>query len=387
MTRPPEAVPEPVRAARDLAARWLLPAAAWDRSEGLPREVAGDLARAGLLAPDVPAEYGGAGTGQQELGEVCATLGGVCGAVRGLVTVQGMVAAGLRRWGTAGQRGTWLPRLTSGELVAAFAATEQDAGSALAHVATAVEEDGDELVVSGRKRWVTCGQFADLVLVLGRAPGGPAAVLVETGRPGVSREAVTGQLGMRAARVAHLEFDAVRVPRDHLVAPVGLGLSHVAATVLDHGRHTVAWGCVGMAEAALHDAVTHAGTRFQGGTPLSAHQSVRAVLARSAVAATGARELCRRAARARTHEPGRAVHETVLAKYAAADAAAAVTRDAVQILGSAGCAPDSRAGRLFRDAKVMEIIEGAQHVAETHIADRLFRDHGVPAPRPDGATA
>ncbi|MGW9367374.1 acyl-CoA dehydrogenase family protein, partial [Streptomyces albidoflavus] len=152
MTRPPEAVPEPVRAARDLAARWLLPAAAWDRSEGLPREVAGDLARAGLLAPDVPAEYGGAGTGQQELGEVCATLGGVCGAVRGLVTVQGMVAAGLRRWGTTGQRGTWLPRLTSGELVAAFAATEQDAGSALAHVATAVEEDGDELVVSGRKR-------------------------------------------------------------------------------------------------------------------------------------------------------------------------------------------------------------------------------------------
>ncbi|MHC8564430.1 acyl-CoA dehydrogenase family protein [Streptomyces albidoflavus] len=109
MTRPPEAVPEPVRAARELAARWLLPAAAWDRSEGLPREVAGDLARAGLLAPDVPAEYGGAGTGQQELGEVCATLGGVCGAVRGLVTVQGMVAAGLRRWGTPASAGHGSP--------------------------------------------------------------------------------------------------------------------------------------------------------------------------------------------------------------------------------------------------------------------------------------
>ncbi|MER6609487.1 acyl-CoA dehydrogenase family protein [Streptomyces sp. NPDC000927] len=388
MTPSPETATALERAAEELAGRWALPAAEWDRSEGLPAEVARDLARSGLLAPDVPAEYGGAGADPRQVGEICARLGGVCSSVRGLVTVQGMVAAGLRRWGTAQQRKNWLPALASGEVVAGFAATEQEAGSALAHLGTTVEEDGDHLVVSGRKRWVTCGQFADVFLVLGRAPGGLAAVLVEGDLPGVTREPVTGQLGMRAARIAHLAFDAVRVPRDHLVAPVGLGLSHVAATVLDHGRHTVAWGCVGMAEAGLRDAVAHAGTRVQGGTPLADHQLVRACLARSAVAAAGARELCLRAARARRDEPSRAVHETILAKYAAADAAATVTRDAVQILGSAGCAPDSRVGRFFRDAKVMEIIEGAQHVAEMHIADRLLRDLGVPAaPRANGATA
>lgn len=379
MTTQVEITAVPELAAIDLAERWALPAAGWDRSEGLPAWVARDLARAGILAPDVPVEYGGAGADPRQLGEICARLGGVCSSVRGLITVQGMVAAGLRRWGTARQRAAWLPALASGELVAGFAATEQEAGSALTHVRSTVVERGDDLVLSGRKRWVTYGQSADVFLVLARALGGLVTVLVEAGRPGVTREPVAGQLGMRAARIAHVTFDAVRVPRDHLIAPIGAGLSHVVATVLDHGRHTVAWGCVGMAEAALRDAAAHAATRVQGGTPLSDHQLVRSSLARSAVATAGARELCLRAARSRASDPSRAVPDTILAKYAAADAAATVTRDAVQILGSAGCAPDSRAGRLFRDAKVMEIIEGAQHVAEMHIAERLFRDVGAPA--------
>jgi alkylation response protein AidB-like acyl-CoA dehydrogenase len=355
-------------------------AAGWDREGELPSAVRKEAAAVGLLAADLPEQYGGSGLTPAELGEICAQLGGVCSALRGLVTVQGMVAAALRRWGTKQQRERWLPRLASGELTAGFAATEEAAGSALAGVATTVDDagDGEHVTVSGHKKWITFGQAADLLLVLAQHGGRPAAVVVETGRDGVSREPVDGQLGMRAAGIAHIRLDAVRVPRSNLVAPAGLGLSHVAAEALDHGRFTVAWGCVGMAEACVEDAAAHAAARRQQGVALADHQSVRALLARAAVETAGARELALRAAEFRASGATGAVTETITAKYAAAAAAASASGSAVQILGSAGCEPGSRAGRHFRDAKVMEIIEGAQQVAELHIAEQLLRRHAGP---------
>ncbi|WP_247597739.1 acyl-CoA dehydrogenase family protein [Streptomyces sp. RKND-216] len=375
----------PVATAAGLAADVRDRAAVWDRDGGLPDTVRDEVAAAGLLAADLPEEYGGAGATPAELGELCAHLGGVCSALRGLVTVQGMVAAALHRWGTREQRARWLPRLADGELTAGFAATEQAAGSALSAVTTRIERDGADVVVTGRKKWITFGQVADVFLVLGQDGGRPVTALVEGWRDGVGREPVRDQLGMRAARIAHVDFRSVRIPPGNLVAPAGLGLSHVAATALNHGRFTVAWGCVGMAEACVEDAATHAATRAQGDAVLADHQSVRALLARAAVQAAGARALCCRAAEARSGNTQRGIPETVLAKYAAADAAAAAGRDAVQILGSAGCEPDSRVARHFRDAKVMEIIEGAQQVAEQHIAEHVMRRYT--APRANGTPA
>ncbi|MFD4532939.1 acyl-CoA dehydrogenase family protein [Kitasatospora sp. NPDC058397] len=362
-----------VDAAADLAAAVRDEAARWDEQGALPDEAVRAVAAAGLLGLDLPARHGGAGATPAQLGEAVACLGGVCGALRALLTVQGMTAAALLRWGGEEQRARWLPALASGERLAGFAATEREAGSALAEVGTRIEDDGERLVVTGAKRWVTFGQSADVFLVLGRTDAGPTAVLVEADRPGIVREPVSGQLGLRAARIAHLTFDRVRVPRENLVAPPGLGLTHTAAVALDHGRFTVAWGCVGMAEACLADAAEHATRRVQGGVPLAGHQLVRSLLARSAVDTAAARALAERAAEARAGSPLGAATETVVAKYAAAGAAKAVADRAVQILGSAGCEPGVRAGRFYRDAKVMEIIEGSPQVAELHIADRLLR--------------
>ena len=377
-----EAEPPVVRAAARLAAEVRERASGWDRDGRLPAAVRQEAAAAGLLAADLPRRYGGSELSPAGLGGVCAHLGGVCSALRGLVTVQGMVAAALNRWGTREQRAAWLPPLASGELTAGFAATEEAAGSSLSAVGTRIEDagDGDHVTVTGYKKWITFGQVAQVFLVLGQDRGRPAAVLVEGDRGGVRREPVGGQLGMRAAQIAHLRLDSVRVPRRNLVAPAGTGLSHVAGTALDHGRFTVAWGCVGMAEACLADATRHAASRTQGGVALADHQSVRALLARAAVRTAGARELAARAAVLRSAGAGRGVPETIVAKYACAEAAASASGDAVQILGSAGCEPDSRAGRHFRDAKVMEIIEGAPQVAEQHIAEQLLRRYGAPHP-------
>ncbi|MFD9637449.1 acyl-CoA dehydrogenase family protein, partial [Streptomyces violascens] len=122
------------RVAADLAADAHDHAFRWDQDGGLPDSVRREVAASGLLAADLPRRYGGAGLDPLTLGEITARIGGECSALRGLLTVQGMVAAALLRWGTEAQRADWLPRLAAGELTAGFAATEQGAGSALGSV-------------------------------------------------------------------------------------------------------------------------------------------------------------------------------------------------------------------------------------------------------------
>ncbi|MBC2639604.1 MULTISPECIES: acyl-CoA dehydrogenase family protein [unclassified Rhodococcus (in: high G+C Gram-positive bacteria)] len=346
-------------------------AGSWDET-GLPVDVIGAAARAGVLGLDRTKDCRGLGLTAAELGSVAERLGAVCTSLRSLLTVQGMVGAAVDRWGTAEQRAQWVPALATGELLAGFAATETGAGSDLSSVSTAFEAHGSDHRISGRKLWVTFGEVADVLLVLGRSQAGLTTALVETDAPGVTVEPVHGQLGMRGARVAHIAFDDVLVPADHLIAPPGFGLSHVVGTALDHGRYTIAWGCAGMTRACLADAVAHASTRVQGSTVLSEHDSVRAILGRSWVDAAAARALCERAAEQRdAHEPS-ALFATIAAKYAASRVAASASSHAVQVLGAAGCAPGSRAGRFFRDAKVMEIIEGATEVAELQIGDYVL---------------
>ncbi|WP_431971773.1 acyl-CoA dehydrogenase family protein [Nocardia sp. bgisy134] len=350
-------------------------AAEWD-STGMPREMVAAAAEAGVLGMDRPARYGGRGADALAIGRAAAALGAVCTSLRSLFTVQGMVAATVDRWGAAEQRTRWLPALTGGELVAGLAATEAVAGSNLSGIATRFTGAGPERCVSGRKMWVTFGALADVVLVAGRSDDGPVAALVETDQPGVHVEPVTDQLGMRGARIAHLTFDAARVPAENVLARPGFGLSHVLGTALDHGRYTIAWGCTGMARACLTDAAAHARDRIQSDVRLADHQSVRAMLGRSWVDVEGAEALCTRAARDRDDREPTAQLATIAAKYAAAAAAAAASDRAVQILGAAGCAPGSRAGRFYRDAKIMQIIEGAREVAEQDLGEFVLRSVG-----------
>ncbi|KIA66047.1 acyl-CoA dehydrogenase family protein [Nocardia vulneris] len=356
----------------DLVAAAETDAARWDR-DGLPDEMIALAAGRGVLGADRPVRFGGGGLDAHELGLLAATLGRACTSLRSLLTVHGMVAAAVDRWGTVAQRELWLPRLATGRTVAALAATEAGAGTDLSHVATTFDEDEGDRLVSGTKLWVTFGQVADVFLVLGTSAGGLCAALVDRDLPGVSVQSVEGGLGLRGARQAHIRFDSVRIPAAHLLAPPGFGLSHVIGTALDHGRFTVGWGCVGLARACLDDAAAHANTRKQGDTALAQHQLIRATLGRCSAEVEGAQAMCARAAAARAAGSADALVATIAAKYVAAGAAASVSERAVQVLGAAGCAPDSRAGRFYRDAKVMQIIEGAQEVAEVAMGEHVLR--------------
>ncbi|MFC9893941.1 acyl-CoA dehydrogenase family protein [Nocardia sp. NPDC127579] len=343
-------------------------ASGWDRS-GLPRSAATALARAGLLGMDRSQRYGGQDADAFQLGTAASELGAVCTSLRSLLTVQGMVAATVDRWGNAAQRANWLPALTSGELIAGLAATEAEAGSDLSGMRTHF----GPTTVTGHKLWVTFGALADVLLVAGQSESGPVAALVPVDQPGVQIEPVTDQLGMRGARLAHVRFDEAHVPAENVLARAGFGLTHVIGTALDHGRYTIAWGCAGMARACLDDAAAHARDRVQGATRLGDHQAVRAMLGRGWIEVESARALCDRAAALRADRDPGALVGTIAAKYAAAAAAGSMSERAVQILGAAGCAPDSRAGRFFRDAKIMQIIEGAREVAELDLGDFVLR--------------
>ncbi|MDQ3956919.1 MAG: acyl-CoA dehydrogenase family protein [Actinomycetota bacterium] len=360
---------------------------AFARDEVAPRASASDaagaiaeplvvrLAESGYLGATVSTEFGGAGMDDASYGLLCEEVGAACSSTRSLVTVQNMVARAIARWGTDEQRAAWLPRLASGDAIAAFCLTEPETGSDAGAVRTTVEDEGDDVVLSGRKLWVTFGMRADVFLVIGRGGAGATAVLVEARAPGLTRRAVSGQLGLRAAMLAEIDLDGCRAPRTEVLGWPGFGFSHVASTALDHGRFSVAWGCVGIGRACLEASVAYASTRRQFGAELRDHQLIRRMISDMAVDVDAARLMCVAAARARSAGGAAAIPATMAAKYFAARMLPRVTNDAVQIHGANGIGGAYPVERHFRDAKVMQIIEGTDQMHQLNLAEFALRDH------------
>ncbi|MGW5019747.1 acyl-CoA dehydrogenase family protein [Streptomyces cacaoi] len=367
----------------EFAARVVAPYAdRWDREERLPGEVVRALADSGHLGAVVPADQGGSGLDAVTFGLLNEALGHACSSVRSLLTVHSMVARAVLRWGSRALRDRWLPALARGTAVGAFALTEPEAGSDVAGLRATAEETSGGYRLTGGKRWITCGQFADVFLVFARCPGGPAAFLVERDTPGCTVEPVTGMLGTRAAMTGHVDLDGCEVPAEALVGRVGFGLNAVAADALETGRYSVAWGSAGLGRACVEAAARHAATRCQFDRPLAQHQLVQRLLTEMAVGTGAARLMCLRAGRLLGSRDPQAVEAVWAAKYAAARSAFRAAADAVQVHGAHGCGPDSPVQRLLRDAKVMEIIEGTTEIQQTVIAQSVVRELAGPAKGP-----
>lgn len=343
-------------------------AAAFDRAGDVDEDLVAKLAGAGYL--------GAAGMDAVTYGILCEEVGAACSSVRSLLTVQNMVARTIARWGSAAHKDEWLPRLESGEAVAAFCLTEPGTGSDATAVQTSFEDSGDEWVVTGHKLWVTFARRADVFLVVGRAEGGAVAALVPRDAPGLSLRPVEGQLGLRAAMLAEVVLERCRVPKDATVGRVGFGFSHVASTTLDHGRYSVAWGCVGIARGCLDASAAYASERVQFGSPLRDHQLVRRMLTDMQVSTDAARLMCIEAGRLRDASDPRSIEATMAAKYFASTILPRVTNDAVQVHGANGVDPRYAVERHFRDAKIMQIIEGTDQMHQLNLADVALRGRG-----------
>ena len=364
------------RLAREFVAREIAPhAIAWDRAEEVDRGIVRKLGDVGFLGLTVDEEYGGSGGDHLAYCLVTEELGRGDSSVRGIVSVSlGLVAKTVAAWGSEEQKRRWLPGLTAGEYIGCFGLTEPGTGSDAGNLTTRAVRDGDSYVVSGTKMFITNGTWADVVLLFARstdAPGhrGISAFLVPADSPGLTRRAVHGKLGLRGQATAELVFEDVRVPADAMLGPEGKGFS-VAMSALAKGRMSVAAGCVGIAQAALDAAITHATQREQFGRTIAHHQLVQELISDIAVDVDAARLLTWRVAD--LVDRGRPfATEASTAKLFASEAAVRAANNALQVFGGYGYIDEYPAGKLLRDARVMTLYEGTSQIQKLLIGRAL----------------
>jgi alkylation response protein AidB-like acyl-CoA dehydrogenase len=349
----------------------------FDREERLPAELIESMARRGYLGALVPAAYGGSALDMITFGLLNEEIGQGCSSLGSLLTVHSMVTHALLRWGSELQRETWLPRLATGEVIGAFALSEAGAGSDAQAIATTATPSGDSYILSGQKTWISFGQVADLFLVFARCGPGISAFLVERGTAGCSTEPITGLLGMRASMLARLDLRDCRLAREQVVGRTGFGLSTVAHAALDIGRYSVAWGCVGIAQACLDASLQYARARKQFGVYLHEHQLVAAMIAEMITNVQAARLLCFQAGHSKDSGDPETIMQTWMAKYFASRAATRAASDAVQIHGANGCSDAYPVQRYLRDAKIMEIIEGSTQIQQIMLARHGYEERAL----------
>jgi glutaryl-CoA dehydrogenase (non-decarboxylating) len=346
-----------------------------DQQERVPRELINRIARRGYLGALAPKAAGGVGMDMITFGLLNEELGRGCSSLRSLLTVHSMVAQTISRWGSGGQKERWMRRLATGEDLAAFGLTEPDVGSDARSIETSATLLGDTYVLNGNKKWITFGQIADLFLVFAQCEGGPAAFLVEKMTPGLSVNPISNMLGARASMLAELRFQDCLVPRENLIGKPGFGVSHIASSALDCGRYSVAWGCLGLARACLEASVRYAAKRRQFGGALIDFQLIQRMISDMITDVRATRLLCLHAGHLRNAGDPSAMMETSIAKYFASRTASKASSDAVQIHGANGCSGEYPVQRYFRDAKIMEIIEGSTQIHQLNIARQCYREY------------
>ncbi|WP_141576713.1 acyl-CoA dehydrogenase family protein [Actinomadura sp. WMMA1423] len=340
----------------------------WDRAGSIPRNLLRDLGSRGMLCPQVDARYGGIGAGSLDTGEATARIGSLCSSLRSVMTSQGMAAWTIGRLADSGQRQALLSDLVQGRL-AAIGFSEAGAGSDLSAMTTTIRREDGELVVDGAKVWVTAACYADFLVIVGHHEDGAGAVVVPTTAPGVRVRRVGDPLGCRAAGHADVTLDSVRLPLDALLGGTSYSLPMLVTTALAYGRMSVAWGCVGILRACLRATTRHAAKRRQFGRPLAEHQLVARHLAELFVAEQAATRICEHASRCWDAGSADLVVATILAKHTGASQAVKGAASAVQVLASAGAHDGHVVARAYRDAKLMEIIEGSSEICQLILAE------------------
>ncbi len=358
----------------DFAASELAPKAGpAEESADFPRESLRALGAMGILGLPFDSAYGGAEQPYEVVLPVLEELARAWLSVGISVSVHYLACFPLAAYGTDAQRDRWLADMVGGDLLGGYCLSEPQSGSDAAALATSAVLDGADYVVNGTKAWITHGGRADFYSVMVRTsdhgPKGISCLLVDGATTGLSSAPPERKMGANASPTAQVILTDARVPADRLMAAEGAGFS-VALAALDAGRLGIAACAVGLAQAALDAAVAYAAERRQFGRAISGFQGVSFMLADMATAVAGARALYLEAARLKDAglQFGTAA---AMAKLAATDAAMKVTTDAVQVLGGAGYTKDFPVERYFREAKVLQIVEGTNQVQRLVIGRAL----------------
>ena len=348
-------------------------AEAWDREQRIPDLMISTLAKSGYLGCSLPRDYGGQGWDIVTFGLLNEALGRGSSSLTGVLTVQAMVSMALLKWGTEEQKGRWLPSLAKGEMIAAFALTEPGAGSAIQSLVTEFTRNpkSDSLILNGNKKWITCAQLAEVFLVFGKLEQRSVACLVPRGAPGLDVEPIHDLMGFRSAGLAELTFNDVEVPSANIVGKPGFALSHVAPVGLQYGRISTACSGLGLLRGCFEESIGYAAVRKIAEKTVGEIGMIRSLIAKMGTDLEAGNFLCHNACRSEEDHVPEAFEKTLTAKYFTSRAAVRAASDAIQIRGASGCHESSPVSRYYRDAKLMEIIEGTTQIHE-EILGKIF---------------
>jgi len=322
--------------------------------------------------------HGGSGAGSlmllvavEEVSRACATTGLV-------LAVQELASLALRLAGTDEQKNRYLPRLASGEWIAAYALTEAGSGSDSAAMRTQAKRDGEEYVLNGSKRFVTNAGVAGLYTVFAKTDpdGGHAGIscfVVEADAPGFEVGRIEPKMGIKGSTTGELFFNDCRVPADNLIGEEGEGFK-IAMRILDRSRPGIAAQALGIAQGATDYALEYAKNRETMGEPISEHQLVAGKLADMETRCEAARGLLYKAGSMIDEDAPGLTKVSAMAKLFCSDTAMDVTTDAVQILGGYGYIKEYPVERMMRDAKITQIYEGTNEIQRLVIAREMVRE-------------
>lgn len=340
-----------------------------------PRDIIKEMGELGLMGITIPEQYGGAEMdfmsyiiAIHELSKVSATVGVI-------LSVHTSVGTNpILYFGTEKQKQKYVPKLASGEYLGAFCLTEPAAGSDAGSLKTRAVKDGDHYKLNGSKVFITNGGEADVYIVFAntdpdKGSRGISAFIVEKDTPGFIVGKDEHKMGLHGSRTVELTFEDMRVPAENLLGQEGEGFK-IAMANLDVGRIGIAAQALGIAEAALDEAVAYSKERKQFGKPISFNQGIGFKLADMATAVEASRLLVYNAANLR--QLGKPCgQEASMAKLFASKTAVDVAIEAVQVFGGYGYTEEYPVERLFRDAKITEIYEGTSEIQRLVIGKHL----------------
>jgi alkylation response protein AidB-like acyl-CoA dehydrogenase len=369
---------ELIAAIRELARERVAPRAAEiDRSGEFPWDMKDLLAQQDILAMPFPQEYGGIGSSElavvmaiEELSRYCATTGL-------LLAVQQLGSTPIVLAGSAAQKRAFLPRLASGEWMAAFALTEAASGSDAAAMQTRAVRRGDIYLLNGSKRFITNGGVAQVNSVFAltdaeKGTRGISAFVVEKGTPGFTVGRIEEKMGIKGSQTAELIFSDCEVPARNLLGNEGEGFK-IAMMTLDRTRIGIGAQALGIAQGALDLAIVYAKQRVQFDRPIADNQGIQFMLADMATKVEASRLLVYNAAEMVDRGESTFSKYSAMAKMYASDRAMEVTSDAIQILGGYGYMREYPAERMLRDAKITQIYEGTNQIQRLVIARELLK--------------
>ncbi|QDT49285.1 Acyl-CoA dehydrogenase [Symmachiella dynata] len=363
-----------------------LDAAEVDRNSDIPPEVIRGLADVGVLGMTIAPELGGRGLSQQNYCRVMEVIGGHCAATGVFVNAHHSIGVrGLDLFGTEEQKARWMKPMASGEVLAAFALTEPEAGSDASNVQTRATPDPERggYVINGEKRYITNGAIAGVLTVMARTPdpdepdGKVTAFLVTPDMPGFEVvEARMDKCGIRGTATARLAFKDMFVPAENMLGKEGKGL-RLALTVLDFGRVTFGACCTGGAKACLEKATDYANRRRQFGKNIGQFELVKEKIAIAAADTFAMESAVYHTAALIDSDAEDYMLETAMLKVFASERLWTIVNDTLQLYGGAGYFTTEPLERMMRDARINQIGEGANDVLRSFIAMVGLRGVGM----------